>query len=113
MDVLSRVDQLRSDAHAISGALHASLHDVSHAELTGDLAQIAFRPGLVLHYRRAADHFQIRNPSEICQNFVLHAVGEKGIGRFLAQILKRKHGDRFFVYLRQRSVSQIRGLGAL
>src|SRR5437016_5767361 len=57
MDVVAGVNQLRSNAHPISSALDTSFHDVSDAKFPGDLAQIASRPGFVLHHGCAADHF--------------------------------------------------------
>ena len=59
MTVGARVDQLRIDAEAITGALHRTFHDVSDTELLADLAHVAFGPGLVLTHAGVADHLQI------------------------------------------------------
>src|SRR4051812_16655632 len=78
-------------------------------ELLRDLAQIAC--GLVpkLHDACAADHFQIRYLCQICENFVLHAVSEEGIGFVFTQILKWQHRDRF---LRNGAPRSIEGGGS-
>ncbi len=60
-----------------------------HAEFVSDLAQVTFRSGLILHNRGAADDFQVRDPGQIGQNFILHAVGKKCIIRIAAEVFKR------------------------
>ena len=67
-----------------------------HPKLLADLAQIARHSALVLQYGCAPDHLQICDPGQVRQNFVLHAIGEKGVIRVAAQIFKRKHCDAFF-----------------
>ncbi|HEV8184839.1 MAG TPA: hypothetical protein VGP40_02710, partial [Chthoniobacterales bacterium] len=66
-----------------------------HPKLLADLAQVAFDTALVVHDRTAADHFQIRDPGQVRQNFVLNAVGKEGIFLVFAQILKRQHRNAF------------------
>ena len=96
MRIGPRVDQLRVHPHLVGRALHAAFEYMRHAELLADLAQIARSAGLVLHHAGAADHFQVRDPGQVGEDFVLHAVGEKGVRFFFAQIFERKHGDAFF-----------------
>ena len=66
-----------------------------HPELLADLTQIARHSALVLHHGCAPDHFQIGDPGQVRQNFVLHAIGEKGVVRVAAQVFKRKNRDAF------------------
>ena len=65
MRVGPRIDQLRIYPHFVGRALHTAFDDMRHAELLPDLAQIARRAAFVLHHRRAADHFQIRDLREV------------------------------------------------
>ena len=67
-----------------------------HAERFGDLADIALDTSFVLHDRGAANDFQVRHLRQIGENFILHAIGKKGILLFVPQIFKRQDGDAFF-----------------
>src|SRR5947207_629835 len=53
------IDQLSVDAHPIARSLDGSFHHTRNTELLADLAQVARDSAFVLHYRGAADHFQI------------------------------------------------------
>src|SRR5205807_3863925 len=64
------IDQLRLDAHAISGALHAALDDGSDTQRRADLAQIA-RAFLVLEYRRSRYHLKIPEPRHLPQQLIV------------------------------------------
>jgi len=61
MPVSLGVDQLCPDPDPIACLLDAAFHDMRYAEFISDFAQISFYSGLVLHDRRAADDFQVRN----------------------------------------------------
>ena len=61
MGVSSRIHQLRINAHTIRNALDAAFEQMRHAEFFSDLVQVARDPALVLHYRSAADYFQVRD----------------------------------------------------
>ena len=89
MRIVARVDQLCVHPHAIGYALHAAFHQMRDPELLRDLAQVALRASFVLHHRSAANHFQVGDLGKISQNFVLHAVGKKGVRLFFAQIFER------------------------
>ena len=80
----SCIDQLRIDTHPIGSTLHASFHDMCYSELLANFAQVSWSAGLVLHRRCPADHFQIGDPGEIGQNFILDAICEIGVLFFLA-----------------------------
>ena len=95
MPVGTRINQLRVDAHAIASALNTSFQHICDAKLLPDLAHVVRHPAFVWHYTGAADHFQIGNFREVTENLVLHAIGEKGILLFFAQIAKRQHCNAF------------------
>jgi hypothetical protein len=52
--------------------------------------------GFVLHHAGPADHLQIGYLSQVSQDFVLHASGEKCVFFVFAQIFKWQHSYRFF-----------------
>jgi len=89
------IDQLRIHSHAIANTLNTSFHDMRNAKLISDLAQITFGSGLLLHNRSAADDLQVRDPGQVGQNFILHAVSKKCVLRVAASVFKRQHGDAF------------------
>ena len=64
-----------------------------YSELLANFAQVAWSAGLILHRRCAADHFQVGDPGEIGQNFILDAICEVQVLFFLAQIIERENGD--------------------
>ena len=98
MGIGRSIDQLHAHANTVPGALHTALDHIANAELPRDLAQVASRGRgtLVLHHRSAADHFQISQPRETAENFILHAVGEIGVFLFTAEIRERQHCNRLF-----------------
>ena len=98
MGIGASVDELRVDVNAVGGALHAPFKDVPDAKIFCDLAQVSRDATLVLHHAGTTNHFQIGNLRQVGQDFVLHAVCEKGIGFFFAQVLERKNGDAFLFY---------------
>src|SRR5437016_13978765 len=95
MNILSRVEQLRADAHAVARALHLAFDDVGNAKLVRDLAKITCSAALVLHHACPADDFQLGHLRQISENLILHTIREIGVLLLLAQILKRQHSDAF------------------
>src|SRR5262245_60934469 len=93
MRISARIDQLRVYSHTIANALNTPFHNMCHAKFISDLAQVTFRSGLVLHYRSAADDFQVRDPCQVGQDFILYAVGKKSVLGIAASVFKRQHGD--------------------
>jgi hypothetical protein len=52
---------------------------VRDAQVNRDLTQVALWPGLVLHHRCAANHFQVSNPGKASEDFVLHTISEVSV----------------------------------
>src|SRR5206468_10091398 len=77
--VCPRIDQLSVDAHSTAGTLDCAFQHVRYAQVGRDFAQVALRPGLVLHYRCTANHFQIGDSGKASENFILYAIGEVSI----------------------------------
>ena len=93
MGVCPSIDQLRGDPNAVPRALDATFHHMGNTEFFGHLAQFARYPALVLLNAGAADHPEVGDLGEVVQNFVLHAISEKGVLSIVAQIFKWKDGD--------------------
>jgi hypothetical protein len=66
MRVGARVNQLRVHPNLVRRPLDTAFKQMGHAQLLPNLAQIARNAALVLHHRRAADHFQVRDLREVC-----------------------------------------------
>ena len=64
-----------------------------NAKFIRDLAQITFCAALVLHHRRPADDFQVRDFCQVVKDFVLHPVGEERVLGIGAQVLKGEDRD--------------------
>src|SRR5437016_3737383 len=107
MPVGTRIHQLRVDTHPIASSLNASFHHMRHTELLTDHAYVARHPAFVWHHTRATDHFQIGYFREVSQDLILHAIGEKGVLLFLAQIAERQHCNAL---LRRRRIRSWRTL---
>ena len=88
MCVIACIDQLRVYSHAIASALNTSLHYIGKAEFICDLAQVTFHAVLVLHHRSAANDFQVRDPRQIRQDLILHAVRKKRVIRIATEVFK-------------------------
>jgi hypothetical protein len=73
--------------------LDRAFKNVSDTECFADFAEVALDNVFVLHYRRAADDFEVGHLSEIGQDFVLNAIGEVGILFVVAKIFERKDSD--------------------
>lgn len=95
-----RIDQLRVDAHAPSGAPGAAFQQVAHAKLPGDGAHV-HGLALVGKDRVARDDKEARDPGEIGDQVFGQAVGERVLLGIAAQIDEGQHGDRWFVGQRQ------------
>ncbi len=76
MRVGAGVDQLGDHSHPCTRALHTAFQHVRHAERSADFAQVVRDSAFILHDRGAADHFQVRDPGEMRQDFILHAFRE-------------------------------------
>src|SRR5438105_11790360 len=93
MHVSSGVDKLCAYAYSVATTLNTPFHHMGHAKGLGNLAQIVFRARLVLHHRRTANHFQIRNFCQIRENFILHTISEERILLIRAQVFEGKDRD--------------------
>src|SRR5439155_22402895 len=91
MRIGARIDQLRVYSHAVANTLNASFQDMRDAKFISALAQVTFRSGRILHDRSAADDFQRRDPGQVGQNFILHAVGKTCVIRIAAEVFKGEY----------------------
>ena len=96
MGVGPGIDQLRVHPHFARDPLHAAFEEIGDAELPADLAQVARGAAAILHHARAADHFQVGDPGQVGQDFVLHAVGEDRRSLFLRSGFQRATPRCFF-----------------
>src|SRR5262245_53133467 len=85
------INQLCVNTHTVTRALDASFYYMRDSELLTDLAQITRSSTLVMHYRRAPDHFQVRDPGQISQEVILDAISKIGVIWIGAEIFKRQH----------------------
>ena len=95
MRIGASIDQLSTDANSAAGALDRAFKNVSDTECFADFAEVTLDNVFVLHYRRAADHFEVGDLCEIGQDFVLNPIGKVGILFVVAEIFKRKNSDAF------------------
>ena len=95
MPVASGIDQLGSDPNAVAGRLDAAFNYVCHPKFVCNLTQIPLHTGLVLHYRGATDHLQIRDLGKIGEDLILDGIGEESVVRISAQTFKRQNCDAF------------------
>jgi hypothetical protein len=63
-------------------------------ECLADLAQIS-HPFFILPHRRATDHFQVGYLRQARQNIIVHAIGEIGVLRIVAQVFEWQHRNTF------------------
>src|SRR5437868_14489204 len=96
MRIVAGVDELRVHSHLTAGALNTSFYHIGDTEFVCDLTKVTLTNDLVLHHRSTADYFQVRDPRQIRQNLVLHAVGEKRVLGVAASVFKRQNSDRFW-----------------
>ena len=94
MVVARCINQLHVNADAVTRFLHTAFENVGDAELAPDLGQI-LRPASVALGRGARDHLQIADLGQPGQDFVLDAVGEKGVVLLGAEVFKWQDGDGF------------------
>ena len=90
---VSRVDELRRDADAVSGLAHAALEHIARAELPPGLAHVDVL-ALVGEARIARDDVEAGELRERGQDVVDESVGEELLLRIVAHVGERKHGDR-------------------
>ena len=111
--VLARrgIDELRGDAHPVSGLAHAALDDIGDAERAANVLDLR-RLALVMERRCAADHEQRAESDELGDDLVGDAVGEIVLLRVVREIGERQHGDRGLVGQRQGRVCGCRCLVA-
>ena len=88
MPVIARIEQLRVDAHFVASALHAAFHHMRDAQFLTNLAQVTRQSALVLHYRSAADDFEVGDLCQMRKNFILHTIGEVSVLFVAAQVFK-------------------------
>ena len=88
MRIRARVDQLRVYSHAIASTLNTSFHHMRDVKFISDLAQVTFSVGPILHDRSATDDFQVRDPGQVGQDFILHAVGKKCVIGIATSVFK-------------------------
>src|SRR5262245_7165549 len=76
----------------------ATFEHVRYAQRLADLTNLFSGKSLclIIRNRGARDYLQVFNLSDTCQDVVLHAVREKIVRLFGAEILERQHGDPFF-----------------
>jgi hypothetical protein len=75
---------------------------MSHAQGTGDLAQITFGVGPVLHHRRPADDFELSNLGQTIENLVLDTVGKVGVVLIGAELSKGRTSILFSACIASR-----------
>ena len=90
------LDQLRVHPHFPARPLHAAFEEVRDAQLLADLAQVATGRLAILHHARAANDLQVGDLSQIGQDFILHAIGEKSVLLVAAQVFEGQDSDGFF-----------------
>ena len=94
MRVVRGVDQLHIHAHLVVGFLHAAFENIGDTQLLRDGSEV-IRCTFILLRGSARNDFQVRDFGQSSQNFVLHALGKKGIPLFFAKIVERQNRDRF------------------
>ena len=90
------LDELRGDAHAVSGAQHRALDDGVHVQLARDLGKRLARVA-VGHARGSRDHAQLLDLREHRDQGLRHAIDEiflLGIAREVFQRQDRDGADR-------------------
>ena len=88
------IDQLGVDPDLVARAPDASFENVRNTQRLSNFADVVRFP-LVLHHRRARNHFQIANLRQVGEHVVLNPVREKGILFVGAQVFKGQDRDRF------------------
>ena len=78
MLVRFRIDQLHIDTHLLTRALYCALQDGRHTKLGADFAQV-LGGVTVFHHGGARDHFELANLGQLCQQVIVHAVGEEPV----------------------------------
>src|SRR5262245_54948649 len=108
MRIAGCVDEIDADADCVASLLNATLKNVRYAKLLRDLGEIA-RLALIPLRRSTRDHFQIRDPSQPRQDFLLDALCKISVGFVLAQVCKRQYRDAFLADSGHRRSGSFRG----
>src|SRR5205823_15125648 len=90
-------DQLGIYSNLVCDALDTTFKHMGNAQCLPNVTQVPRCGGLVLRHTGSADHFQIRDLGQVCENFILNSVGKKRVLLIIAQIFKRQHSDAFFL----------------
>ena len=90
------INQVRADADPVSGAPDTAFEHMPHAEFPADRAQIPRLVGGIFTHTATADYLQVGHATEIRQDVILHAFGEKEVGLVPVQIFKWQNRDRLF-----------------
>src|SRR6185369_17925783 len=90
---VTRIDQLRSDAHVVAGTLHTAFEHVRNTERFTDLAQV-LRLALERKSRRAPRNLEPWNLRQRVEDFVGDSVAEVIGLRVSAHVDERQYGNR-------------------
>jgi hypothetical protein len=96
MRTCRRINELRSDTHAIVGAADATFKDIPHPKFATNLPDIG-RFALVLEARVAGDDEQLGEPGELRYNVLRDAVAEVILVGVATQVCEGKDRYRRFV----------------
>ena len=97
MRVVPGIDQLGIYSNLVCDALDTTFKHMGNAQCLPNVTQVPRCGSLVLRHTGSADHFQIRDLGQVCENFILNSVGKKRVLLIIAQIFKRQHSDAFFL----------------
>src|SRR5439155_18136014 len=93
--VVARVDQLHVNPDAIATATDATFQKRGYAQRLANFARVTYGIAPIRHDRHTRDDLQVADLGEICQDIILHAVGEVRVLLFIAEALKGQDGNRF------------------
>src|SRR5215469_2995069 len=93
MPVLPRIDELSRKSYSTSRADHRRLYDAIHAQLPSDLWQSFIRT-FVMHDGGAGDDLDVVDLSEVGDQSIRHAIGEKLLCGITREVFYGKHRQR-------------------
>src|SRR5262245_31805581 len=101
MAAAQAVDQLCCQPHSIASLANASFQHIASAEQSPDFADV---PRLSLEHKTRITGYdqQLLNLRQCGQHVFSDTVGEILLFRITAHVLERQHGNRWFVWQRQR-----------
>ena len=82
------IDELSSDADAVTALTNATLQEVAHTQFSPDLSDVN-GPALVLEARVAGDNEQVREMRQLGDDVIRDAVGEVFLLGVAAHIRER------------------------